>query len=253
MIDFGRWNSCSNVTSYVAGLGITIINYAIATHYDADHIGCLDDLATNGVVIGACLDRGGAGDTQTYADYAATCAGKRQTATKGQIVPLGQSGGFSINLNVVDLNGAGVNTSEENALSLVLKLTYGTFDHEFGGDLTGQSPDIESIVGPSVGDVEVYKVHHHGSSTSTNDNWLNATTPEVGIISVGNNAFGHPTSAVLSRLHNQGVTTYWTNAGSGVAAQPGLDYIGGSIVIEALPNTGYSVTGSGFLHFYSND
>ena len=55
---------------------------------------------------------------------------------------------------------------------MVLKVSYGEFDMVFGGDLPGTNSgsykDIETIVGPQVGPVEVYKVHHHGSATSSN-------------------------------------------------------------------------------------
>jgi len=186
MVDDGRWTSCSNTVNYVQSLGITTIAYHFATHYDADHIGCLDDLVAAGVSVGvACYDRGGSKDTAVFDSYVAACGAKRQTATKGQLITLGAA-----TITVVDLNGAGVSTSDENALGLVLKVSYGAFDHEFGGDLPGEGPDIESVVGPEVGDVEVYKVHHHGSASSNNDNWLNATTPEVGIVSVGGNPYG---------------------------------------------------------------
>lgn len=247
MVDNGRWTGCSNTVSYVQGLGISTITYHFATHYDADHIGCLDDLVAAGVSVGvACYDRGDSKDTAVFDSYVAACGAKRQTASKGQVVTLG-----AVAITVVDLNGAGVSTSEENALGLILKLSYGAFDHEFGGDLPGAGPDIESAVGSEVGDVEVFKVHHHGSASSNNDNWLNATTPEVGIVSVGGNPYGHPTAEALNRLHNQGVKTYWTNTGSGVTPDAAWDKVAGSsIVIEAKPSGGYTVSGPGFADSY---
>ncbi len=84
-------------------------------------------------------------------------------------VTLDGFGPFPVTLTVVALNGAGVVTDDENAVSVVLRMTYGSFDEVLGGDLTGDSPDIESIVAPLVGDVDVYKVNHHGSQYSTND------------------------------------------------------------------------------------
>ena len=58
--------------------------------------------------------------------------------------------------------------------------------------------DIETSVAPAVGQVEVYKVNHHGSASSSNTAWMSATRPKVAIISVGNaNSYGHPTSAAL--------------------------------------------------------
>ena len=79
--------------------------------------------------------------------------------------------------------------------------------------------------------MEVYKVNHHGSRFSSNDNWLSGITPEVGIISVGGNSFSHPTDEALRRLHSHGVQTYWTNESSGVEADPMWDHVGGDIVI----------------------
>ena len=87
-----------------------------------------------------------------------------------------------------------------NAKCLILKVSYGNFDEVFGGDLAGypsgtssSNTNIETKVGPQVGPVEVYKVHHHGSAYGSYDDWLNATRPKVGIVSVGTgNSYGHP-------------------------------------------------------------
>lgn len=246
LVDSGRWTNCSNVVDYVEGLAITEIDYSFATHYDADHIGCLDDLVDAGVDVRACYDRGGSADTAAYQEYVAACGDRRETATAGQAVAL--AGGVSI--TVVALNGAGVSTSEENALGLVLLLSYGEFDEVLAGDLTGEEPDIESVVAALVGDVEVYHVNHHGSRYSSNDNWLDATAPEVGIISVGTNAYGHPSADALERLHDHGVKTYWTNLGSGAAPDPAWDRVADGAVVIETTGPGYTVSGPGFTDGY---
>jgi competence protein ComEC len=46
----------------------------------------------------------------------------------------------------------------------------------------------------------VLKVAHHGSDTSTTDEFLNVLMPQIAVISVGENDFGHPTQEVLDRL-----------------------------------------------------
>jgi len=53
--------------------------------------------------------------------------------------------------------------------------------------------------------VDVLKVSHHGSKEATSEELLKATKPEVAIISVGKNNFGHPTKEVLERLKNAGI------------------------------------------------
>jgi beta-lactamase superfamily II metal-dependent hydrolase len=105
---------------------------------------------------------------------------------------------------------------------------------------------VEGAIGPQVGDVDVCKVNHHGSATSSTDAWLNAITPEVCVLSVGNNGFGHPTAEAMGRLHAHGVETYWTNAGSGVAADPTYDQVVGDVVITVAGGS-YSVNGDGLI------
>ena len=237
MIDNGRQGSCNDTVAYLSEQGITQIDYHFATHYHADHISCLDDLVDAGVTVGTCYDRGESFDTDTYEDYIGACGPARQTALKGQVVSLG-----AVTIEVVDLNGAGLTTSNENALSLVLKLTYGSFTHVFAGDIPGVSPDVESVIGPEVGDVDVCKVTHHGSETSTTDAWLDATDPEVCILSVGNNGFGHPTSEALGRLHAHGVEVYRTQTGSGATPGPADHVCDGDVRVTVEPSGAYDIT-----------
>ncbi|MCX5801858.1 MAG: T9SS type A sorting domain-containing protein [Candidatus Eisenbacteria bacterium] len=259
LVDDGTYTNCSAFVNYVKGLGITSIDYHFASHYHSDHIGCLDDLLASSVVLNiAGYDRGYSYTTTMYTAYVNALGSKRQTMAKNQVVTLDAGSANPVYIKCVDLNGAGVYSvtgSDENPKTMVLKITYGNFDEVMGGDLTG-SPAVEATVGPEVGDVEVYKVHHHASATSSYDAWLNATTPEVAVISVGDgNSYGHPTSAVLTRLHNHSVKTYWTETGAGVSPVSGWDKVGGTIIIQASPQPGaaYTVTGNGFVDTYHNN
>ena len=192
LFDDGVYTDCTFVKSYLQGLGITSVDYHFLSHYHADHLGCLDDLAAIGITVaGAGYDRGYSYSSGTYTAYVTTIGAKRTTIAKGQTITLDAGSASPVTVTCVDLNGAGVYSvtgSDENAKSAVYKVSYGAFDEIVGGDLTGSSAnsnDVETTVGPEVGDVEVYKVHHHGSAYSSNDNWLNAVTAEVGIIMCG--------------------------------------------------------------------
>jgi len=253
-------STCAMFVNYVQSLGITSFDYNFASHYHADHIGCLCGLMTSGIPLNiAGYDRGYTYSTQVFFQYAGCLGSKRQAMTKNQTIVLDAGSAFPVYIKCIDLNGAGVypiDGPEENPKSMVLRISYGCFDEVMGGDLSGNGDeDVETTVGPEVGDVEVYKVHHHGSAYSTNGNWLNATTPEVGVISLGNNnPYHYPTSATLSRLHNYNVKTYWTEHGTGPEPIPGIDKVGGNIVIEANPQPGaaFTVKGNGFTDTYYN-
>ena len=59
---------------------------------------------------------------------------------------------------------------------------------------------------------DILKVSHHGSDTSTTEEFLKATDPKIAVISVGkNNSFGHPANSVLERLQNRNVKVLRTD------------------------------------------
>lgn len=86
-----------------------------------------------------------------------------------------------------------------NQWSIVLKLKYGEFDGLFMGD-AGEEEERSIVEAGLVNDVELLKVGHHGSKYSTSELLLEHTHPDLAVISVGKNSFGHPTDEVLTRL-----------------------------------------------------
>ncbi len=86
-----------------------------------------------------------------------------------------------------------------NDTSLVAHVTYGDFSALFTGDST------EDVTDRYPEDVDLLKVAHHGSNTSSSKEYLDHTSPEYAVISVGeNNSYNHPSTKVLNRLKNCG-------------------------------------------------
>jgi hypothetical protein len=175
----------------------------------------------------------------------------RRTADAGTSIKLDADTDSPVEIKFVALNGNGVKTSNENDLSVVAVIHFGKFGAEIGGDLsgykTGSYDDIETSVAPKVGQIEVYKVHHHCSQYSTNDTWLAATRPRVAVISAGDgNRYRHPKRQCLDRLHAAGVKTYWTEDGNGGTPTAGSDVVGRNIDVEIAPNNSvFTVTYAG--------
>ena len=239
--------SATGIITYLAGIGLTKLDYHVASHYDADHIGCTDHVAARWPIQRVAYDRGGANVPTTiqYGEYAAAVASRRQTVSVGQNIVLDSSSSVPVVFQVVAVNANGFPVSNENDRAVVLVLRFGTFDAEFGGDV---SSTMERRIAPAVGRVEVHKVHHHGSATSSSAEFLAATRPKVAVLSVGSpNAFNHPTQTALSNLHSIGTFMYWTTAGDGAAPQPGMDLVAnGAVVVSVFPATGtFSVNAAG--------
>jgi beta-lactamase superfamily II metal-dependent hydrolase len=251
LFDDGVLKNCDKPLSYLQQLGITKVDYHIASHYHADHIGCTAEVLQEFPLQKDAFDRGESYPGVTFQRYVSAVGTHRKTATAGMTVRLDSGSPTPVNIVIVALNGNGVQTSNENDLSVVSVVHFGQFDAEIGGDLSGVAADnyedIETSVAQTVGQVEVYKVHHHGSRYSTNSAWLSVTKPMVAIISTGNgNGYGHPTKECLDRLHTTEAKIYWTEAGNGAQPDPERDVVGGNIVVEVAPDAeNFTVTHSG--------
>lgn len=94
--------------------------------------------------------------------------------------------------------------------SVVLRLTYRSFCALLMGDAS-EAVEAELVRKGTLSACAVLKVGHHGSRFSTTDALLDAVTPELGLISVGSNRYGHPAPATLRRLGAHGVLTLRTD------------------------------------------
>lgn len=101
---------------------------------------------------------------------------------------------------------AAVAPDKTNETSIVLKLSFGDFDTLLPGDIGFTTEN--QIDFP---EVEVLKIPHHGSKYSTSDDLLKESSPELAIISVGKNSFGHPTKEVLEKLGELGINVLRTD------------------------------------------
>lgn len=217
------------VLPLLKALKITRIDFLLSSHYHPDHVGGLDEVLT-GVSVGQVLDRG-TWLQPTYADYKryVSAAGNlRRTVTLGQRIDLGggavarvlAANGKVLGGKTVSIQGQ---YQAENAASVVLKVEYGDFDLWLGGDLTGggsSTPDVESVVAPVCGNVEIYKMNHHGSHTSSNANLMKSLDPEVAVASIGyKNPYGHPSTTALNRFNSKTASrlVVGTTAGAGWA------------------------------------
>jgi beta-lactamase superfamily II metal-dependent hydrolase len=210
LIDTGPLSasSCASATgiiTYLTNIGFSRLDYHVASHYDADHIGCTDHIVARWPIQIAAYDRGAGSppSTQTYTRYATAVASKRQTVSLGQVITLDPGTAAPVTFQVVGVSANGQTVSDENDRGVVLVMRFGTFDASFGGDLPGfvasGHKDIETSVAGGIGRVEYYKVHHHGSATSSNSTLMATLRPRVATMSMSaTNGFGHPTSGARS-------------------------------------------------------
>jgi beta-lactamase superfamily II metal-dependent hydrolase len=185
--------------------------FTFLSHFHDDHQGGLDEVLGRGFQL--AYDRGDLRRTNTSAstnNYLTVAGARRRTVVPGAVYQLG--GGATLRCIAVDGHvegGAFVDPTpsaqEENSRSVALRLDYGMFSMWLGGDLTGggsSTSDIESPATLACGDVDVYKLNHHGSNTSTSTNLVARLSPELAVVSCGTgNSYGHPATAIVNRLN----------------------------------------------------
>lgn len=257
LFDGGPNGSGSGVVlPYLASQGISSLDYIVASHYHADHIGGLDEVYTHTGATEGVWDRGWSYTTITYTSYANTVFDDRQTIADGQVFDLGDgvtATCFALNGNG-QLNAPYDNSTYENEYCVALLIECGDFDYLQAGDFIGTNDgshvDIETslaaeLAGLDKANLEVYKVNHHGSYTSSNAAFLNTVTPEVAVISVGaTNSYGHPHEAPMVRLQTRDVFVYQTTPGNGYVLPPSdMTVVNGHVVIETTGQETYTVDG----------
>jgi competence protein ComEC len=104
---------------------------------------------------------------------------------------------------------------------LVVAVSYGGRTILFAGDLEAEGE--EALVAAGVERVAVVKVAHHGSPTSSSAAFVEATAPEVAVISCGvANAFGFPSEDVLARWRGVGARVQRTDLDGAVTVTVGI-------------------------------
>lgn len=92
-----------------------------------------------------------------------------------------------------------------NNNSLVMKLSYNSFSMLFTGDIEkiAEEEIINQYIRTNKLNTKIIKIAHHGSKTSSIQEFLNLAKPQIALIGVGeNNNFGHPNEDVLKRLED---------------------------------------------------
>jgi len=209
LLDAGPTGAGVTIKRYLHSLGVTRIDFAVVSHYHEDHLGGLDEVERGGdaIPITTVYDHGGSYSSTAYSQYDARFRGRRRAVSAGESMTLCDDVDFA----VVAANANGEATSDENARSVTVKVSYGALDLLVGGDLTS---GVESDIGSAIGPIEIYKVHHHGSAGSSSAQFLDRSRPTVSLISVAaNNSYGHPTRSTLSRLGEVG-SAVWQTAGT---------------------------------------
>lgn len=204
LIDAGVSGLGDNIIKYIKNAGYSKIDYLVATHPHADHIGSMAYIVKN-FNIGQVYMPKVSTNTKTYENLLNAVYEKNlkiQTAASGKNILSDKNCSADI------LAPLQIDKSNLNNCSAVIKITYKNKKFLFIGD--AEKSEINSIKSDLSADV--LKVGHHGSTNATYSKFLKSVNPKIAVISVGkDNDYGHPHKKTLALLSKNNVELYRTD------------------------------------------
>ena len=221
IIDGGNKEDGQLVVSYLEQQGVEELSAVVCTHAHEDHVGGLPS------VLAVYPTSAVYAPTKTYSS---SIFDKfvYYTDQQGLEITIPDPGDeWTLGSAEVTVLGPTQSYADPNDTSIVLKVVYGDTSFLFTGDMetTAENDMLDYWETKVDWDVDVLKVGHHGSNTSTGYRFLNEVMPTYGVISVGkDNSYGHPHDEPMSRLNQAGVTLFRTDElGHVIAASDGSE------------------------------
>lgn len=203
IIDSGDSNDSEFIYSYLKSLDITEIDALILTHGHSDHTGSADMLVRNFNVKSLFIHWAPDGEQDIsnaflYTDVIDAAKEKKLSISDFELNKQYEYGNM-----LLEFVGPVVwNSDDLNNNSIVTRIDLGSVSGLFTGDMSLAEESTLLAINPKILDVDILKVGHHGSSTSSSQSFLEYVSPEYSIVSVGeqNKAQEHPNEPIIKRL-----------------------------------------------------
>lgn len=204
------------ILNHIRNLKIEYIDLIIASHPHADHITGMDEIIAR-YQPRAFIDPGIAHTSRTYERTIDALRSNNIKYYEGtsRKISLGPT-----RFTILPPANPLISSSELNNNSTVVRLDYQDFSCLYTGDIEKErEKDLSSNAGNLL-DVDILKIPHHGSHSSSTEIFIKTVNPEIGIISCGeDNSYGHPHVETLALFQETGIDIYSTDKNGTILVQ----------------------------------
>ncbi|MDE6521000.1 MAG: MBL fold metallo-hydrolase [Ruminococcus sp.] len=199
LIDCGEIGEDDTVKAYLEKQGINQLDYVVGTHPHSDHMGCMDKIVVSydiGEIILPHIDDSDIPTTKYFERFMTSVESKGYSITEAET---GRK--FSVGDAECEIIApCSDDYSNANNYSVGIIVHHGENSFIFTGDAE-KLAEKELIESGRLEDIDVYKVGHHGSDTSSSEEFLEIIKPDIAVISCGTgNKYGHPCDITLEKL-----------------------------------------------------
>jgi len=199
LIDCGESSESDEVMAYLQSQNISHLDYVVGTHPHSDHMGGMSSIVDNFEIDNFLMPYIPDDDMPTtkYFEKLLVSLDNKNMDIKNP------ESGDKISLGYAEFIVVAPNQKEysnTNNYSIGLIMTHGDNSFIFTGDAES-SAEEEMINNGLLKDIDVYKAGHHGSSTSSSEEFLDVIKPEYAVIMCGEgNSYGHPNDDAVERI-----------------------------------------------------
>lgn len=194
---------------YLLDRRITKLDYIFVSHFDADHsegfLYVMKNLKIKNAIIPTQAE-----ESKIYEEFIKLCEEKKINlifASQGDLFKIA-----NIYIEVMHPNKNFIAENKMNNNALVMKLSFYNYSMLFTGDIEKEAEGILVNEYHEKLNSSILKVGHHGSKTSSSEEFLNYVNPKIALIGVGeNNKFGHPNDVTISNLEKRNVKIFRTD------------------------------------------
>ena len=206
LIDAGTNSSEDELKAYLDSMGVKDLEYAVFTHPHEDHIGGAD-MVLNTYNVKRVILPDATATTKTFERMMDAIE-----AEKCEVIESAPDYEFYVGeLRCTILAPISTSYTETNNYSVVLRADYGETSVLFTGDaeVDSEAEMLERYRFKGMLDCDLLKSGHHGSDTSSSQEFLDAVTPAYAVISVGEgNTYDHPKQVTLAKYDAMNIQ-YW--------------------------------------------
>ena len=202
----------STLLPYILDRGYKKIDLMFVSHFDQDHIGGLFKILEELKVEKVCISKQEE-DSENYQKFLNIVKEKNiqvLVVKKGDKIVLDNN----LYFDILWPNDKQIEENKLNNNAIVMKLNYNNFSTLFTGDIEKPAEEkiLEIYKNSKILESDILKVAHHGSKTSTTDEFLNKVKPKIALIGVGkDNMFGHPSNTTIEKLEKMNIKIYRTD------------------------------------------
>lgn len=251
LIDGGpTYAGANEIAPLLDSLGVTELDYCIATNYTAGRIGGLDEviryLGGEEGILFQCFDHGGRDESSEYTEYRDIIGSRHRRMKAGDAVEMGELTIWCMASDGRTLVSRKNTVVEEKDRSIALLVTYWNFDLLITSDLaagSGRRPALVDQLARSCAEVEMLAIGNHGNLDAITVRTAGELAPQATILAVGPNADNLPAQRTINRLTRRHRKVYQTRrTGSNLIPRSSGRIVNGDIWVTVHPDL-YTVDG----------